>query len=522
MPRIHGLSLWTWPLLAVGLAGGCFSDYSTPPPKVSTPPPTASPPVIPQLPADPTTPPKSAALFDGWPKPAFVLVLTGQQLGYVEPCGCAGLENQKGGLARRATLIDQLAKDRGWPVLPLDVGGHIKRFGKQQEIKLTHTLRGLKQMGYGAVGLGESDLKLPVGELVQAIANSEIRAVSGNVEIIDRSLVPTYAVLEAGGKKIAVTAVLGAKAEQKLTSGDLVHEPPIKALKEFCRELDGKDCDLNVLLVYGPLAEAREIAEELPLFDLVVASGDTNLPSRELEQVTGIKTKIMQVGQKAMYAGVIGVFAGERSPTLRYESVPLDARFADSRAMLKLLADYQAELKTLGLDGLGLKPRALASGNQFVGSAKCGECHTKALAKWSSTPHAHATDSLVKPPNSRGDIPRHFDAECLSCHVTGWEPQQFAPLASGYVSLEKTPQLMHNGCENCHGPGSAHVAAESGDVKTDDAALAKLRDSMRLPLAGDKAERKCLECHDDDNSPDFHKPGAFEKYWKKVEHRGKD
>jgi hypothetical protein len=45
---------------------------------------------------------------------------------------------------------------------------------------------------------------------------------------------------------------------------------------------------------------------------------------------------------------------------------------------------------------------------------------------------------------------------------------------------------------------------------------------MKLPLAGDAAERKCLECHDDDNSPDFHLPGAFEKYWKEVAHPWKD
>ena len=50
----------------------------------------------------------------------------------------------------------------------------------------------------------------------------------------------------------------------------------------------------------------------------------------------------------------------------------------------------------------------------------------------------------------------------------------------------------------------------------------KLREEMRLPLAGGKAERRCLECHDGDNSPDFHKPGAFEKYWEQVKHLGKD
>ena len=47
------------------------------------------------------------------------------------------------------------------------------------------------------------------------------------------------------------------------------------------------------------------------------------------------------------------------------------------------------------------------------------------------TPHYHATDTLVKL-----DPPRHFDPECLSCHVTGWNPQEYFPYATGYMSLE--------------------------------------------------------------------------------------
>src|SRR6187401_616745 len=40
-------------------------------------------------------------IFVDWPKPDVTLVFTGEQDGYIEPCGCAGLENQKGGFRRR-------------------------------------------------------------------------------------------------------------------------------------------------------------------------------------------------------------------------------------------------------------------------------------------------------------------------------------------------------------------------------------------------------------------------------------
>ena len=51
--------------------------------------------------------------------------------------------------------------------------------------------------------------------------------------------------------------------------------------------------------------------------------------------------------------------------------------------------------------------------------------------------------------------------------------------------------------------------------------MKELRLSMRLPL--EKARERCMECHDLDNSPDFHVEDAFEdEYWPQVEHYGVD
>src|SRR5688572_7206502 len=47
---------------------------------------------------------ENGSIFVDWPKPDVLLVFSGEQDGYLEPCGCAGLENQKGGLQRRFTF----------------------------------------------------------------------------------------------------------------------------------------------------------------------------------------------------------------------------------------------------------------------------------------------------------------------------------------------------------------------------------------------------------------------------------
>ncbi len=56
---------------------------------------------------------KNGEIFKDWPKPKAVLLFSSEQDGYIEPCGCAGLENQKGGMSRRHDLIKQLQASSG-------------------------------------------------------------------------------------------------------------------------------------------------------------------------------------------------------------------------------------------------------------------------------------------------------------------------------------------------------------------------------------------------------------------------
>src|SRR6185437_12765976 len=104
---------------------------------------------------------------------------------------------------------------------------------------------------------------------------------------------------------------------------------------------------------------------------------------------------------------------------------------------------------------------------------------------WAASKHAHAFESIVKDPKGlRSD--HQFDAECVSCHTTGFE------YTSGWKSAALTPELKGNQCENCHGPASEHVA------HPDDPAALK---ALHLEVARVEATRFCIRCHDEDNSP---------------------
>ncbi|HEV3023977.1 MAG TPA: cytochrome c family protein, partial [Pirellulales bacterium] len=232
-------------------------------------------------------------------------------------------------------------------------------------------------------------------------------------------------------------------------------------------------------------------------------AGGADEPPHVPTVLNGGKTLLIEVGHKGMYAVVLGFYDDEKTP-IRYQRVPIDKRFADSPEMDKVMESYQEQLEQMGWDGLDLR-RKNHPGGKFAGSGACAECHQEQFDIWANTPHAQATKTLttLKPA-------RQFDPECISCHATGWNPQQFTPYTSGFDSLKKTPILAGNGCENCHGPAAAHVAAENnGGNET-------LRAKLRVSIVEAKAAivDSCVECHDLDNSPHF----DFDEYWPKIKH----
>lgn len=463
-------------------------------------------------------------LFVDWPKPKVAILFSGEMDGYLEPCGCAGLENQKGGLKRRHTFIRQL-KDDGWPVVSLDMGGQIRRHGPQAQIKYHYALKSLVELGYPVVGLGTRELQMDAIYLMYVLSNIPPEAnpvVSANVSIIDPDygLTSQYRVIESGGKKIGVTSVLGKKHQAALKNAtDIVWIDPAKALKDLLPKLTKENCDVLVLLVHADPDEAKELSKQFPQFQLVATTGGAEIPPSDIRKIEGSQAQLVEVGHKGMYVAVLGIYDDPDQP-IRYQRVPLDHRFADSDEMQTMLMAYQDELQNLGFDELGLTNMKHPT-DSFVGSEACVDCHAEAAEVFENTPHAHATETLVSL-----DPPRHFDPECLSCHVTGWEPQEFFPYMTGYMGLEKTPHLTGNGCENCHGPGAAHVAAENGDEELSEKEIEKLRTAMRLTIVenegnkdgqvfkGTVVAKKCMECHDLDNSPEF----DFQEYWEEVKH----
>lgn len=465
-----------------------------------------------------------------WPTPRLGLLLTGEMHGFFEPCGCTA--NQLGGMSRRADLFSKLT-DAGWSMRGLDVGGMSRRSVRQSQIKFETTLAALKKLRYAAIGIGIDELNLkPEFLLTQHITDAEdaIYFLSANLQfygIADLGTPVAFRVFEENGVKVGVTGVMSNEVQKRvLPHPDITWKEPVPELQAIMKKFDEEQVDLRILLSQSTVDESMELARQVPGFHVVLTAEGIGDPDPGADPKTVGGTLILETGRKGKHAGVLAYYPDSEEQKLRYQLMPLERDdFNETQSMIDLMTSYQQRLKDERIVVADTVGAPHPSGNTFVGADKCGECHSTAYEIWEKTPHAHAFESL-DPVHQRlgferlNGVPRMHDPECLSCHVTGWNPQEYFRYRSGFLNKEfaEVSQgeildtlLRGNQCENCHGPGSAHVAL------AEDGAEGDIGKSVRVTLQQAKAGM-CESCHDIDNSPDY----DFEKYWEEVKHYGLD
>lgn len=449
--------------------------------------------------------------------PSAVLVVSGEMNGYLEPCGCT--EGQVGGLIRRYDFFERLHK-QGVKTAQIDLGSLTRdpaaaRGGfEQAKMKFDHAIKALKLLDYNAVALSPEDMKVGVGEALALFVNSlgeKARIVAANVEAPAgfESMFAKSVVVPVGPVKVGVTAVVDPEAIEALNDPDknlltAGLKRPNDAIPAVLADLESKS-DYQVLMVQGPPAMARSLAGAYPGFDIVVARSDyDDVLKQEAELLNDGKTQLIQVGRKGKFLGVFGLSPrdAKRPP---YVAVNLGTRYDGPGTAMKQLIqdDYRDALRQAGVVENIPRRNYIAfngsTGATFVGAENCKSCHRETYKKWLTTPHAHAFESLLK--DKKPNVA--FDAECVTCHTTGFEYE------TGWVSEKKTPYLAGNQCENCHGPGSKHVA---------DPDNREFRAAMNLTPEKAEKNRVCLGCHDIDNSPHF----DMTSYYPKIAHKGLD
>jgi hypothetical protein len=471
--------------------------------------------------------PINPTLFRNWPKPDLALVLSGQQYGYLQPCGCS--EPQKGGLARRYNFVEALKK-RGWALALGDLGDISEKSGPQAKLKYAYSMRALKILGYTAVSFGENEISLGLFDTLgqYAVNESSPRIVAANLNDKSNKFPGMVADFELtspknGEPKVAFIGAIAPSVAKLAQQPDVAFDPIKKALPEALAAVQKQGAEILVLLLQGNEDEVKDIAKKFPQFHVILYPSEAEEPSSRPD-VAG-NTYIASVGHKGRYMGVVGIRrTGQAAPRfeMRYQLVAMDPEFESPEGqdaqnpIHKLMQEYALEVRNgnyLAKYPQGPHPIQISfPGSAYVGSEKCKKCHQSAYDIWAKHPHSHAYETLVS--KAKRPTLRQFDGECIKCHVTGFGYK------TGFTSVEATPKLKNVGCESCHGPCSEHA------LNPNDTKLQALINPDKTRKGEDKNHHlnrmndSCMKCHDQDNSVNFH----IEEYWvkKNTEHYTKD
>lgn len=401
----------------------------------------------------------------------FWFLATGDLRGEIKPCGCSP-EGDMGGLLRRGTYLEKSRKAHPH-LLYLDLGNNFPPPTEQGRLKVSLIQKSLKQLQPAGILVGPNELLYE-----QALLDPDLPYLLTNV---GRKFPFKKSSLKIiGGQRIGIWGYLSPnQVYQNANEEQSLLPVGTKLLQNLQRQLKKEKSDYTILMFRGSEEELAQF-EQSRLFDLIIAGNNND---DELNQVLTMNTA--NGSFKAVPTKGQGAFEGEVD--VEKKSAPLQVdwfldKYSDHPALLPHFEAYDAAVKALFFTNLDRMDKHKQE-SPYAGESVCAACHLEQHQVWSKSRHAHAFATLQK----EG---KHFDSECLQCHVVGLNQ-------GGFLSPELTPTLMNVQCENCHGAAKAHISNPH---------------NIRPPTV--PAAQACVSCHKGSHSPTF----DFATYWEKIKH----
>jgi|GEM_PF-290209 len=416
----------------------------------------------PESPGTPTPPPPAQDRAE------LTLLLTGQALSTLKPCGCS--ENQLGGLSRRQSILNTVPPDRR---LVIDTGGLLAADSEQDRIKLEVLFQALTILDYDLVHLDPKDYDIARQRgLLQAASFDWITSAPSAGP--DPQLRRWSRTIDLEGQQVRV--VVAAMRADAMT--------PQALAEVFGPESAGPR--LHVVITPDEPPVEPDVVSQWSGVDLVIRPAAANEPQVLHDGAAG--PWVVSVGRLGEYIARVGVrWGADNRPRFQFKEVAVDERLPEDTLLVELYENYKLRIKEERLiDRMPQLP--LPDDLEYVGSGTCKSCHEYEYERWSTKKHARAYRTLV-------EINQQYDPECIACHVVGFG------YVSGFRNETSPTDLRDVGCEVCHGPGSAHVAAQFSGGQY---------------VAPGRPRLGCIDCHTPEHSVGY--AGHEEEYLRKIVH----
>ena len=198
------------------------------------------------------------------------LVLVGQTHAMLYPCSCP--IEPDGGIARRATLIQQLRKTNP-NLLLVDsgsffAGGTMDSDSQGEELDKSRTLvhlKAMEMMKYDAAVLSPDEFNFGWKFLEENIGKTKVSFLGAN--IVSKEIAP-YSIRKFGKTQVGVIGLVNPLAGAK--TQELPFIEPQEALKNAIRELKKKNVDLIVLMSGLDEAQDEALLKDNPEINIII------------------------------------------------------------------------------------------------------------------------------------------------------------------------------------------------------------------------------------------------------------
>ncbi|MDH7602552.1 MAG: multiheme c-type cytochrome [Armatimonadota bacterium] len=339
----------------------------------------------------------------------------------------------------------------------------------------------LAELGYDAVGVGETDIRVCGEEFYKKAAEAKLTVIDASPGA-PRSAVP-YVIKDVDGVKVGIVSF---GYSLRLSEQDDYERR--KALYSVYSEARRKSDVLIVLdqsnTVTREWIESNEKRFGAP--DIVIGG----VMQRTLMEETVIgKTHIVPTSIQGRDVGVVDLeFASGQPLKCSVRKIALDDNIAEDTAIKKRVEEFMGKIRqtptyapAIGNSAPQSQVTTGQGGAKYYPPLLCKACHAAEYEQWEGTRHARAVATLTAQQRA---IP-----ECLKCHSEMFRRLQRLTLTSG------APAGVD--CMTCHEKSLPH-------------GLERKESPVRV-----KVDTKiCLQCHDKEWSPNYNE----KTYLPKVTH----
>ena len=429
-----------------------------------------------------------------------VLLYTGDTQSFLEVCGCA--DNQLGGIARRATMVNDLK--RSYPnALLLDAGGLFAGDTVLDQLRCKIHLQAMKAIQYDATNVGVGELRFGQAFFETMRDSIGVPFVSANLKINGVQMGASIRILDAGDVRVGVIGVAGEREIEVhgMAMGMMPESNKLQMPDGVTVEIDGvqeavasvrQETDLIVVLSDLDQEAERDLIQHIADIDVVISTRSTEATHRIGNTLLlGTQPQGKAIGQAILNVENGRVTAEQVTPVLLSESIGEDRTVKQLVDGFYNLVQKNSALQQTGrprFAGFALEDQVRQGTNRYVGVETCAGCHAAEVADWEHSHHAGAFNRLLQKQ-------KHYQPDCVTCHTTGFG------YPTGFQIGKDVKRLTNVQCEVCHGPGEQHARRP------------EVRNIRRTP-----SPDLCQHCHDANQTPDF--DARFVDMLAEVNHKG--